>query len=67
MVQIVGTNFGTVTGKVKLGAVPARVTQWGDTSIYFIVPGKIPPGTYAVTLINSQGKSVLKRAFTVVK
>ena len=62
-----GNNFGTIPGKVKLGAVQAKITQWGDTSISFTVPASMPYGTYPVTVVNSQGQGVLGRAFTVDK
>ncbi|MGO9019675.1 MAG: PQQ-binding-like beta-propeller repeat protein [Syntrophobacteraceae bacterium] len=66
-VQITGINFGTATGKVFLGKVQVKVTQWTDTSITFTVPSTIPHGTYSVTVADSQGQSVLPGAFTVVK
>ncbi|MGA3114732.1 MAG: IPT/TIG domain-containing protein [Syntrophobacteraceae bacterium] len=66
-VQILGQNFGTVTGKVKLGAVLTKVTQWRDNSTTCTVPAGMPYGACSVTVINSQGQSVLKGAFTVVK
>ncbi len=67
-VQILGTAFGTVAGKVNLGTVPAHVTQWGDNSITCTVPASMPYAAFPVTVINSQGqKSVLQRAFTVVR
>ena len=66
-VQIAGINFGAVRGKVKFGSVRAAVTQWSDTSISCIVPASAHPGTCPVTVINSQGQSVLPGAFTVVK
>ncbi|MGA2404202.1 MAG: IPT/TIG domain-containing protein, partial [Syntrophobacteraceae bacterium] len=67
VVKIMGNNLGTPPGKVKLGSVRAAVIQWGDTSISFTVPATMSYGTYAVTVFNSQGQSVLRRAFTVVK
>jgi outer membrane protein assembly factor BamB len=66
-VQIQGLDFGTVQGQVKLGSVQAGVTQWADTSITFTVPATMPYGTYAVTVINSQGQSTVPAAFTVVR
>ena len=65
--QIAGTHFGAVAGKVKFGSVRAPVTQWSDTSISCIVPATAHLGTCPVTVINSQGQSVLPGAFTVVK
>ncbi len=66
-VQIQGTAFGTVAGKVNLGAVPAHVTQWGDNSITCTVPATMPYGACPVTVTNSQGQNVLQGAFTVVR
>jgi len=66
-VQIQGSNFGTVQGKVKLGASLTKISQWGNNSITCTVPAGMPCGEYPVTVINSQGQSVLKGAFTVVK
>ena len=66
-VQIAGTHFGAVRGKVKFGSVRAAVTQWSDTSITCIVPATARMGTCPVSVINSQGQSVLQGAFTVVK
>jgi hypothetical protein len=65
--QIAGTHFGAVAGKVKFGSARAPVTQWSDTSITCIVPATAHLGTCPVTVINSQGQSVLPGAFTVVK
>ncbi len=66
-VQIAGTHFGAVRGKVKFGSVRATVTQWSDTSISCIVPATAHLGTCPVSVTNSQGQSVLQGAFTVVK
>jgi PKD repeat protein len=66
-VQIAGTHFGAIRGKVKFGSVRAAVAQWSDTSISCVVPASARLGTCPVTVINSQGQSVLQGAFTVVK
>jgi hypothetical protein len=66
-VQISGTNFGAVAGKVEFGSVQAPVIQWRDTSISCIVPATALLGECPVTAINSQGQSVLQGAFKVVK
>ena len=66
-VQIAGTHFGAVAGKVKFGSVRAAVTQWSDTSISCIVPASAHLGARPITVTNSQGQSVLPGAFTVVK
>jgi hypothetical protein len=66
-VQIAGIDFGTVTGKVYLGKVRVRVTQWNDIFITFTVPPKIRTGTYSVTVVDSQGYSILPGGFTVVE
>lgn len=65
--QIVGHDFGTVKGKVKIGKLQAKITQWGIDSITCTVPAKAPLGACPATVINSQGQSVLDNAFTVVK
>jgi hypothetical protein len=66
-VQIAGTNFGKVKGKVKLGSTQVKVTKWADKSISFTVPTTMPYGTFPVTVINLLGQSVLKGAFTVIR
>ncbi len=66
-VQIQGQNFGTVTGKVKLGTALTHVKKWGGNSITCTVPAGMTYGACSVTVINSQGQSVLEGAFTVVK
>jgi len=66
-VQVLGQDFGTVPGKVKFGTAIAKVQQWGDTSITCTVPKTMRPGTYPITVTNSQGKSTLPGAFIVVK
>ena len=66
-VQISGINFGSGRGKVKFGSIRAAVTQWSDTSISCIVPATAHLDTCPVTVMNSQGQSVLQGAFTVVK
>jgi outer membrane protein assembly factor BamB len=66
-VQIEGTAFGTVSGKVLLGTVPVKVTAWSDSSITFTVPAGMYYTTYPITVVNSQGQALLPRAFTVVK
>jgi hypothetical protein len=65
--QIAGINFGAVRGQVKFGSVRAAVAQWSDTSITCTVPGTAHMGTCPVTVINSQGESILQEAFIVFK
>ena len=67
VVQVLGQNFGTVKGKVKFGTAAATIKQWSAGSITCTVPGSLRPGTYSITVINSQGQSVLPGAFTVIK
>jgi serine protease len=66
-VQIMGTHFGTAVGKVKFGSTAAKVTQWGDNSITCNVPANAPYRACPITVINSQGQSVLQGGFTVAK
>jgi outer membrane protein assembly factor BamB len=66
-VGLTGTNFGTVSGKINLGSTQVVPTQWTDTSASFAVPNNMPYGTYSVTVVNSQGHGVLKKAFTVIR
>ena len=60
-------NFGTAKGKVKLGASQAKVSQWTDASISFIVPTTMSYGLFPITVTNSLGQSILEGAFTVVR
>jgi hypothetical protein len=66
-VQIQGSGFGTIQGKVKFGAGQAKIAQWGDDSITCAVPATMHYGKCSITVINSQGQSVLKGAFIVVR
>jgi outer membrane protein assembly factor BamB len=66
-VQIEGTNFGTVQGKVELDSTQVKVTQWANSSISFTVPATMPYGSHSAAVINSQGKSVLHAVFTVAR
>jgi outer membrane protein assembly factor BamB len=66
-VQIQGSGFGTIPGKVKFGAGQAKIAQWGDDSITCAVPATMHYGKCSITVINSQGQSVLKGAFIVVR
>ncbi len=64
--EIDGANFGTAGGKVLLGKVKAKVTDWTDTSISFKIPSTVAYGAYTVTVINSQGQSAAG-IFTVTR
>lgn len=66
-IQILGRNFGTAPGTVKLGNIKANVRHWGDGSIICVVPMQRSPGACPVAVTNSQGRSVLEDDFTVIE
>lgn len=65
--QLLGQDFGTTLGKVKIGSATAKITQWGDTVITCTVPVSMRPGIYSVTVTDSQGQGQLQGALTVTK
>lgn len=64
-VTIAGKGFGATTGSVLLGATPAAITSWSDTSVTFTVPS-VANGIVQVQLKNSGGAPANTIQFTVL-
>ena len=60
-------QLSSVRNKTDGWTFGVDVVKWEDTSIFFTVPAKMSYATYGVTVVNSQGQSVLKGAFTVTR
>ncbi len=58
-VVIKGSGFGQAqgSGKVLFGTGTAEVKKWSDSSITMVVPSKLGPNTYGVTVKTDAGKS----------
>lgn len=65
--EISGVHFGAFAGSVKFGTVPGKIIKWSNNSITCKVPGALLHRTYPVTVVNSKGQNVLRKAFTVVE
>lgn len=63
VIEISGTGFGSVTGKVSLGTQNAKTVFWQDDKIQFTVP-KLTAGQYPV-IIKTQNKTLSVADFII--
>jgi hypothetical protein len=70
-VVLSGNFFGSKKGKVYLGAHKCKVLTWamdavtGTSQLRFVVPKKMSPGTYDITVTNRVGSFTLPNGFTI--
>jgi uncharacterized protein (TIGR03437 family) len=60
-----GTDFGTKKGKVFVAGKKAKVTEWTDTSITFLVPKKVANGAAVVDVVDREGADFIGDYLTV--
>jgi hypothetical protein len=71
-VLLSGTFFGTKKGKVYLGDKKCKVLSWsmdettGESGILFIVPDKMPPRIYSLTVTNKMASVTQTDGFTII-
>ena len=72
-VLLLGTFFGTKKGKIYLGDNKrCKVLTWsmdettGESGILFIVPDKMSPGIYRLTVTNKVGSVIQQDGFTII-
>jgi len=70
-VVLSGNFFGSKKGKVYLGTQKCKVLTWamdaitGTSQLQFVVPKKMPPGTYDIKITNRVGSFTLAKGFTI--
>jgi len=64
-VTIAGDGFGATAGSVLLGAAPATIQSWSNSSVTFTVPA-VTNGSYNVQLKSSTGAAANTIAFTAL-
>lgn len=71
IIEISGNYFGPKKGKIYLGTKSCKVLSWrmdgdtGESFIQFVVPKKMAPVTYDVTVANKVGRYTLAGGFTI--
>ncbi len=65
-VTISGNFFSSKKGKVYLGDQSCKVSSWSMDTITFVVPKKLAPGLYDVTVSNKLDSDTLADAFTII-
>lgn len=71
IIEISGNYFGPKKGKVYLGTKSCKVLAWrmngvtGESYIQFIVPKKMAPVAYDLTVANKVGRDTLAGGFTI--
>ncbi|MBP1734155.1 MAG: hypothetical protein H6Q53_442 [Deltaproteobacteria bacterium] len=66
VIEITGTFFSTKKGKVYLGEKKCKVLSWGMDKITFVVPKKMTPGSYNLTVTNKVGSNSVSDGFTII-
>jgi predicted outer membrane repeat protein len=66
VITISGSFFGTKKGKVYLRDKSCKVSSWSMDTITFIVPKKMAPGLYNLTVTNKVDSDTLADGFTIV-
>ena len=72
VVEMSGNFFSTKKGKVYLGEKKCKVLSWnmeatsGESHIQFVVPNKMAPGPYGITLTNKVGSATLTDGFNII-
>lgn len=70
-ITISGSYFGSKKGRVYLGDKSCKVLSWtmqattGQSEIQLLVPKKMTPGTYNVTVTNKIGSDTLTNGFSI--
>ena len=65
VIEISGNFFSTKKGKVYLGEKKCKVLSWSMDKITFVVPKKMAPGPYDVTVTNKVGSVTLTDGFVI--
>ena len=66
-ISLIGSHFGTERGKVWIGSGRAKVLQWADDLIRFVITKPQSPGTYPLRVVRKGEKAtyaVLDSFFT---
>lgn len=66
-ISLIGSHFGTERGKVWIGSGRAKVVQWADDLIRFVITKPQSPGTYPLRVVRKGEKTtyaVLDSFFT---
>ncbi len=65
-VTVSGNFFGAKKGKVYLGNKSCKASSWSMNAITFIVPKKMAPGLYNVTVTNKLDSDTVADGFTII-
>jgi hypothetical protein len=58
VVALTGSGFGSTRGKVTIGGVKTQITNWGTTSVSFLLKKAPSPGPYDLTILPKEPKGV---------
>jgi hypothetical protein len=66
IIEISGNFFSTKKGKVYLGEKKCKVLSWGMDKVTFVVPKKMTPGPYDLTVTNKLGTDTETNGFAII-